>query len=81
MAEIEIWQGTADTRPYRYMVRDAEPPRLWYGVQEDGQGGWRFQPLADATLVELDDFSPLGDEAQARPILQAFRERVTGESA
>ena len=79
---LEIWQGNSKTAPYRWLVRDAEPPRSWYGAVDDGRGGWRFEELPDDTLVaEGGRFDEPANDSQCSAVLQAFRQQVLGESA
>ena len=81
MAEMEIWQGNGATLPYRWLVRDAEPPRYWYGARDDGRGGLTFERIPDDQLAEhSDQFSEPADEAARTRVGAAFREQVLGQS-
>ena len=76
MANVEIWQGSSSTEPYRWIVRDAEPPRGWYGARDDGAGGWAFEPLPDTMLAQLDDLAEPAMTPQAVAVVAAFQQQM-----
>ena len=79
--DIEIWQANSNAAPYRWLIRDADPPRYWYGALDDGRGGWVFERVPDATLAEQsDDFAEPEDESVRAAVVQAFRQQVLGQS-
>lgn len=75
MAEIEVFQGTADSASYQFVVRDSEPPRRWYGARRAGDG-WRFEPLSDERLVALSDQAQPAAAPAAAELAAAFRAAV-----
>ena len=79
--EIEIWRGTQSTAPYRWLVRDAQPPRYWYGALDNGQGELTFERLPDTRLAEQSDaFGEPATEAERAAVVEAFRQQVLDES-
>ena len=80
MAEIEVFQGKEQMAPYDYVVRDAQPPRYWYGAQRDGEG-WRFERLEDARLAGMSDLGPAPEGASMTSLLEAFETDGPPETA
>ncbi len=79
-SDPEIWQSNASGAPHRWLIRDAQPPRYWYGALEDGRGGWRFERIPDDALVpESERVAEPTDATQRDTVLRAFREQVLGE--
>ena len=81
MPDLEIWQSTRGSLPYRWLVRDADPPRYWYGARDDGRGGLAFERIPDNQLaVESDAFGEPPDEAARAAVAAAFRAQVLGQA-
>jgi hypothetical protein len=75
--DLEIWQATERQAPHRWLIRDAQPPRYWYGASDDGRGGWRFERIPDDALVgESERVADDGDPVQRDAVLRAFSEQV-----
>jgi hypothetical protein len=74
---LEIWQAASGRAPYRWLLRDAQPPRYWYGAVGDDSGGWRFERVPDTLLPDAsEDFTEPTDDSGCETVVQAFRDQV-----